>query len=104
MGWGGHGSWTYSNMNDAQINEELLRVATTGSEGNIDFASMQPCTSYDARTMDRFCVRRWNLSGGRWSFTSVFDGTSHNLQIARSSSEMLLGSGLIPSISTLPVE
>ena len=41
MGWGGQGSWTYRKLSDVQVNEELMRLATHGVEGNVDFATVQ---------------------------------------------------------------
>ena len=41
MGWGGRGSWTYRKLNDVQVNEELMRLAIHGIDGNVDFATIQ---------------------------------------------------------------
>ena len=74
MGWGGGDRWTYRILSEEQITQELHRVSHHGTCGNIDYVTFQPCTSYEARSQDRFVVQHWDLPDGRWTFSGVFDG------------------------------
>ncbi|THH08388.1 hypothetical protein EW145_g2748 [Phellinidium pouzarii] len=74
MGWGGEDTWTYRVLTEEQINTELLRVCEHGTKGRVDYATFQPCTIYEARSQDRFVVQNWDMPGGQWAFSGVFDG------------------------------
>lgn len=74
MGWGGDDRWTYRMLAEEQITPEILRLSDHGTRGNVDYVSLQPCTSYESRSQDRFDIQNWDLPGGRWTFSGVFDG------------------------------
>lgn len=75
MGWGGEDKWTYRILTDEQITTEMLRLSQAhGVDGHVDHISFQPCQSYEARSQDRYVVQIWDLPGGQWTFSGVFDG------------------------------
>ena len=77
MGWGGRDRWTYRQLSEQQITQEMNRLSQNGTAGNIDYVTFQPCTLYEARSQDRFVVQYWDLPDGRWTFSGVFDGKEY---------------------------
>lgn len=74
MGWGGE-KWTYRLLAQDQINPELLQKCQMhGTNGHVDYASFQPCASYEARSQDRLVVQNWIMPDGQWTFSGIFDG------------------------------
>lgn len=88
--WFTSGSWTYRKLTDEQVDEELLRTALQGSDGPVEYASLQPCTSYEVRSQDRVCVQKWDMPGGRWTFAAVFDGEFLSLSVLAASRDLFL--------------
>ncbi|KAH8119538.1 protein serine/threonine phosphatase 2C [Phellopilus nigrolimitatus] len=74
MGWGGEDRWTYRILSEEQITPELLRLCEHGMDGHVDYVTFQPCTSYEARSQDRFVVQNWDMPDGQWVFSGIFDG------------------------------
>lgn len=74
MGWGGE-KWTYRILSEDQIMPELIqKCQSRGTNGHVDYASLQPCTSYEARSQDRLVVQIWDMPDGEWTFSGIFDG------------------------------
>lgn len=74
MGWGGEDTWTYRILPEEQITPELLRRSHNEIRGRVDCVTFQPCSSYEARSQDRYVVQNWDMPGGQWSFSGIFDG------------------------------
>lgn len=74
MGWGGEDTWTYRILTEEQITPELLRRSRHEIRGRVDCVTFQPCPSYEARSQDRYILQNWDLPGGQWTFSGIFDG------------------------------
>ncbi|KAI5120983.1 hypothetical protein M0805_006655 [Coniferiporia weirii] len=107
MGWGGEDRWTYRILSEEQVTPELLRLSQHGTKGCVDYATLQPCTSYEARSQDRFVVQNWDMPDGQWAFSGVFDGhgshdtvnfvVEHLPALVRSMLQTTLATGAAPS-------
>ena len=87
MGWGGSDRWTYRVLAPEEVMPELLRQSQHAtyrcSHGRIDSVTFQPCQSYEARSQDRHVVQPWDMPGGTWTFSGIFDGTCYMEQQPR---------------------
>ncbi|TDL24204.1 protein serine/threonine phosphatase 2C [Rickenella mellea] len=74
MGWGGPKRWTFRVLSDEQITPEIARLSHPHTHGPVDSVTFQPCQTFEARSQDRRVVQSWDLPGGRWTFSGIFDG------------------------------
>ncbi|KDQ57576.1 hypothetical protein JAAARDRAFT_156361 [Jaapia argillacea MUCL 33604] len=71
---GGEEWWTYQLLPEPTLVNEITRLANPQVRGCVDCVSFQPCPLYELRSQDRYCVEYWDMPGGTWTFSGVFDG------------------------------
>ncbi|EGO00161.1 hypothetical protein SERLA73DRAFT_72899 [Serpula lacrymans var. lacrymans S7.3] len=74
LGRGGSERWTYRLLPEHSLNSEIERISTPQSHRSVDSVTFQPCTTYTARSQDRYSIEEWDLPGGNWLFTAIYDG------------------------------
>ncbi|KIJ67667.1 hypothetical protein HYDPIDRAFT_107139 [Hydnomerulius pinastri MD-312] len=71
------GGWQYELIPESDIDSELERLAFSKTIHNVSCATLQPFLSSLEEghgNQDRYVVEEWELPGGTWTFTAVFDG------------------------------
>ncbi|KII92337.1 hypothetical protein PLICRDRAFT_103299 [Plicaturopsis crispa FD-325 SS-3] len=75
MGWGPeYGTWTYRQLSGSALTAELTRLAEAKTIGETDCVTIQPCPNPEERSQDRYAVSEWDIAGGKWAFSAIFDG------------------------------
>jgi len=74
LGRGGKERWTYHLLPEAALDAELHRMSDASSSRSVDIVTFQPCSAYANLNQDRYSVEEWELPGGVWQFTAVYDG------------------------------
>lgn len=64
----------YSILCEPALTSELERLSAATSIGTTDCITLQPCLNPAKSNQDRYVVQDWELPGGKWQFTAVFDG------------------------------
>ncbi|KAG1864077.1 phosphatase 2C-like domain-containing protein [Suillus tomentosus] len=110
LGRGGKERWTYHMLPEAALDAELHRMSNATSSTFVDSVTFQPCAAYADLNQDRYSIEEWELPGGVWQFTAIYDGhCGHDTvnyvhkrlpSIVRTSLQVLLQS--VPSTSLKP--
>lgn len=74
LGRGGKERWTYHMLPEAALDVELNRMSNATSSRSVDSVTFQPCTAYANLNQDRYSNEEWELPGGVWQFTAIYDG------------------------------
>ncbi|KAG2361330.1 phosphatase 2C-like domain-containing protein [Suillus spraguei] len=74
LGRGGKERWTYHMLPEAELDVELHRMSNATSSTSVDSVTFQPCAAYADLNQDRYSIEEWELPGGVWQFTAVYDG------------------------------
>ncbi|KAG0703228.1 phosphatase 2C-like domain-containing protein [Suillus ampliporus] len=74
LGRGGKERWTYHLLPEAALNAELHRMSNATSSRSVDSVTFQPCAAYADLNQDRYSIEEWDLPGGVWQFTAIYDG------------------------------
>ncbi|KAG1735086.1 phosphatase 2C-like domain-containing protein [Suillus paluster] len=74
LGRGGRERWTYHLLPEAALNVELHRQSNASSSRSVDSVTFQPCAAYADLNQDRYSIEEWELPGGVWEFTAIYDG------------------------------
>ncbi|KIJ67675.1 hypothetical protein HYDPIDRAFT_173484 [Hydnomerulius pinastri MD-312] len=74
LGRGGKQRWTYHILSESAVNSELQRLCDPRSSKFVDSVTFQPCSEYASLNQDRYSIEEWDLHGGIWKFTAVYDG------------------------------
>jgi pyruvate dehydrogenase phosphatase len=75
LGRGGKERWTYHMLPEAALDVELHRMSNATSSRSVDSVTFQPCAAYANLNQDRYSIEEWELPGGVWQFTAIYDGT-----------------------------
>lgn len=74
LGRGGKERWTYHMLPEAALDVELHRMSNATSSTSVDSVTFQPCAAYAELNQDRYSIEEWELPGGVWQFTAIYDG------------------------------
>ncbi|KAH7908418.1 phosphatase 2C-like domain-containing protein [Hygrophoropsis aurantiaca] len=74
LGRGGHERWTYHILPEPMLSAELESRSNACSRRYVDSVTFQPCAAYATLNQDRYSIEDWDLPGGTWTFTAIFDG------------------------------
>lgn len=74
LGRGGKQRWTYHTLSESAIDSQLQRLCDPCSSNSVDSVTFQPCTEYASLNQDRYSIEEWDLHGGIWQFSAVYDG------------------------------
>ncbi|KAG2150811.1 phosphatase 2C-like domain-containing protein [Suillus clintonianus] len=74
LGRGGKERWTYHMLPEAALDVELHRMSNATSSASVDSVTFQPCAAYADLNQDRYSIEEWELPGGVWQFTAIYDG------------------------------
>jgi len=74
LGRGGKERWTYHMLPEAALDVELHRMSNASSSKSVDSVTFQPCAAYANLNQDRYSIEEWELPGGVWQFTAIYDG------------------------------
>ncbi|KAG1777554.1 phosphatase 2C-like domain-containing protein [Suillus placidus] len=74
LGRGGKERWTYHMLPEAALDVELRRMSNATSSTSVDSVTFQPCAAYADLNQDRYSIEEWELPGGVWQFTAIYDG------------------------------
>ncbi|KAH7922369.1 protein serine/threonine phosphatase 2C [Leucogyrophana mollusca] len=74
LGRGGHERWTYHILPEPTLSVELQTMSNARSRRYVDSVTFQPCAAYASLNQDRYSIEDWDLPGGSWTFTAIFDG------------------------------
>ncbi|KAH7888784.1 phosphatase 2C-like domain-containing protein [Phlebopus sp. FC_14] len=77
LGRGGKQRWTYHLLEESEIDAKLQRLSSPCSSKFIDSVTFQPCSEYADPNEDRYSIEEWDLHGGVWQFTAIYDGKAH---------------------------
>ncbi|KAG2145939.1 phosphatase 2C-like domain-containing protein [Suillus bovinus] len=80
LGRGGKKRWTYHMLAEAALNVELHRMSNATSSTFVDSVTFQPCAAYADLNQDRYSIEEWELPGGVWQFTAIYDGALNSLR------------------------
>ncbi|KAI6113217.1 phosphatase 2C-like domain-containing protein [Pisolithus croceorrhizus] len=74
LGRGGKDRWTYRLLPESALDIELQRRSVPHSTSFVDSVTFQPCTAHTCQNQDRYSIEEWDLRGGIWRFSAIYDG------------------------------
>lgn len=83
LGWNGE-LFVYTPLAEPQLTAELTRHANPVEVAGAHAVTFQPA---GPGNQDRYAVQDWNVHGGTWRFTGVFDGEHRSLDITEVSAD-----------------